>query len=340
MESPVPQVGLFKRCCGSTLAVALALNCLLFSLFFAVLTPAYMTSDDPAMMQIASGSLTGNPSEYLIFTNILIGCLLKQLYLYTPSISWYGVYQYAIQFLGWTAILFSILHRSRSITAYCIYLVIFGTFAATMLLQIQFTMTAAVAAAGGLALLLLDTPRSRRARLAVRISAVGLIVLAAMVREQVFYFSMLLSMPFLLGELIRKRSMAMMATLATSIVCALALIAYHSHAYDSDQDWRQFRQYNQVRGRLHMHPKLQFKLLRSWSTKTVYQRVGWELIDAQMFTSFFFCDPDVYSYERLSQLSQALDDDNQGRSDWYRHLAYRLKTDRAYCMQPCFGHLG
>src|SRR5258708_6481795 len=54
------------------LAFALLLNAALFGIFLSVFTPCYETNDDLIMQHIASGFYTGHPSEYLVFTSVLI----------------------------------------------------------------------------------------------------------------------------------------------------------------------------------------------------------------------------------------------------------------------------
>ena len=64
--------------------------------FITIVKVRFETNDDTAMNLIASGSLTGSPSELLIFTNVSIGYLLKWLYSTTSNINWYTCYLISI----------------------------------------------------------------------------------------------------------------------------------------------------------------------------------------------------------------------------------------------------
>lgn len=49
-------------------------------IFLVCATPVYETNDDLVMQLIASGFYTGHPDAHLIFTNILIGWILRSPY--------------------------------------------------------------------------------------------------------------------------------------------------------------------------------------------------------------------------------------------------------------------
>ncbi len=55
-------------------------------------TLGFESNDDVGMAQIVSGVTTGTPSAELIFSNILIGSVLKFLYGLTDGVNWYTLY--------------------------------------------------------------------------------------------------------------------------------------------------------------------------------------------------------------------------------------------------------
>src|SRR5579859_979179 len=74
------------------LLIAAAINLALFAAILATFTLGYETNDDVGMAQIASGVMTGKPSAELIFTNLVIGETLKQLYQWSDRVNWYTLY--------------------------------------------------------------------------------------------------------------------------------------------------------------------------------------------------------------------------------------------------------
>src|SRR5574340_1257988 len=93
------------------LGLAALLNAILFGLFLACGTPYYETNDDLSMQLIASGSFTGQPSEYLVFTNVVIGWVLRILYETWNGPNWYMIYLLAVHFASLTALAFVFLSR-------------------------------------------------------------------------------------------------------------------------------------------------------------------------------------------------------------------------------------
>ena len=59
---------------------------------FSIVTLGFESNDDIGMAHIVSGVTTGTPSAELIFSNILIGSVLKFLYGLTDRVNWYTLY--------------------------------------------------------------------------------------------------------------------------------------------------------------------------------------------------------------------------------------------------------
>ena len=89
------------------LAFALPAVLLLLALAWGFLGPSYDTNDDVFLSMIAAGrGFCPAPDEHLVFTNILIGKLLKGLYTQWPAVPWYGAYLLAAHYLAQVALLY------------------------------------------------------------------------------------------------------------------------------------------------------------------------------------------------------------------------------------------
>src|SRR3954470_23500301 len=104
------QAAAIGACCEALarrapLTFAFAAVGFLFVAVFTLLEPTFQTNDDLQLAMIASGTgISLQPDEHLVFTNVLIGHLLKSLYTAWPSVAWYGLYLYGAQFFAQTAI--------------------------------------------------------------------------------------------------------------------------------------------------------------------------------------------------------------------------------------------
>ena len=68
----------------------------------------YQSFDDPMMILFASGAYTGEPSSYLIYSNVILGEFLSWLYYCFNSIEWYTIFQLLIGLAAANAIIYVI----------------------------------------------------------------------------------------------------------------------------------------------------------------------------------------------------------------------------------------
>ncbi len=151
----------------------------LLTLSVTALRIAYETNDDVFMTMIVAGrGFCANPDEHLIFSNILLGHVLKWLYLSWPQFPWYGGYLLLTHYFSLVAMLYVTLVIERESTAgesridpanepmrrsfrrrIAAYLVCFATVELVLLNSLQFTSTAFIAAQAGIFLLWLAARR-------------------------------------------------------------------------------------------------------------------------------------------------------------------------------------
>ena len=129
------------------------INLVLFGLFLACATPVYETNDDLTMQLIASGFYTGHPDAHLVFTNILIGWVLRFLYGTWAGCNWYLIFMLAVHYVALTAIAFIVMARRPGWLSIWLYVGFFLMVETHILLNLQFTTTAFLAGTAGVLLL-------------------------------------------------------------------------------------------------------------------------------------------------------------------------------------------
>ena len=280
---------------------ALLINALLFGAFFALASPRYETNDDVQMMLIASGAYTGEPSAFLLFTNVAIGCLLERLYQLSSAVNWYAFHLYAVHFLAMVALLLALRRRCGVRRSLLFFALLFFTFELRFLLLLQFTTTAAVAAVSGSLLLLSLPPDERRPR-SVLVVGVTLVVLAAMIRDSAFYLMLFLLLPTVLHRSLTGGGTRVVSHFGLALLISGAVIALDAHVYARDDGWRRHREYNEVRSILHdlVNPDYDVR------TRPILEQIGWSENDLRMFRSWFFSDRELYSLEKLQSLREGL----------------------------------
>ena len=75
---------------GAALAASVFLALIFGMLLYRSMGFIYAIADDIIMRDIASGAFSGTPDGHLIFVQYAIGFLLSRMYLWLPSVDWYG----------------------------------------------------------------------------------------------------------------------------------------------------------------------------------------------------------------------------------------------------------
>lgn len=205
----------------------------------------YDTNDDFWMNAIASGAYSGSPSEFLVFTNIVIGKILKVFYSILPDYNWYSLYMLSSLFLGYVAIQFSFYKLKANYTIRIIRHILIFTVLFFTLTQSGFTRTAAIVAAGGFLMVFTYNKKS------YFILCVGifLTVLSFLIRPAVFYMYLLLFMPFIFVLVLKKKYLKLLYFTAAFLLVFFSNI-YNSAVMEANDEYAKYRAFNSIRASL------------------------------------------------------------------------------------------
>lgn len=139
---------------GMKLAAALMLNALFLLLMLGCFTPRFETNDEVLMSKFVDGQMA-EKSAYVPFINIVLGFFLKTVYTFLgDSLNWYSISQYTLMFCGFAALTWVLLLRFRLLPALSMTAIILMTVGMNAYLYPAFSKVSAVAAVGGLSLML------------------------------------------------------------------------------------------------------------------------------------------------------------------------------------------
>jgi hypothetical protein len=301
--------------------LAAAVSSASFAAALSVVTLGFESNDDVGMAQIASGVNTGAPSAELIFSNILIGWVVKLLYQLTTRVNWYTLYLLATHLVALTGLLWAFLRMRPTRMAVILFGLLFVEFEIALLLRLQFTSTAILAAVSGILLILSrDEANGRRISIA-SVCGGGLLVLAGLIRPDAMYYALLLLAPLLIYEAICFRPWRSFAVMGVSVAVVLGASALDAWHYSSDPAWREFMAYNRARASIHDLPIVKYEP----NTRFFFNRIGWSYTDWGMFTNWFFTDRDTFSRERLESILARFQESNWGRARSDQYLADSLR---------------
>lgn len=295
---------------GRALAVAAAVVGALFLAALACFTPAFQTNDDPTMALVASGtSLSPQPDEHIVFTSVLIGRALKQLYRTAPAVPWYGAYLLAVQLLAHVALLWLVLVAGAGGRAVLGFLVYFGTVGLHFLVDLQFTTTAFLAGQAG-ALLVLAPPAepegaARPWRTWVAAAGIALLTLSSLVRFDSFRLALALAAPAVLLLLGRPRGEGRLGRAVAAVLLAVAVPAalrlFDREWYRRDARWADYLERSALLPELTDYGRAPY----DGSTRPLYASLGWSENDAVLLRNWFVVDETVFGTDRIRALLAA-----------------------------------
>jgi hypothetical protein len=313
---------------AAPLRFALVVVCVLQLLVLMAFRPSYGTNDDVFMTMIASGKGIGDaPDAHLVFTNILIGAALKQLYIQLPDVPWYGAYLLLTHLVAQVALLYCALLIGRPATSgprrrwisghfapaapwelglrLGMYLLYYTLVELPLLNQLQFTSTAFLAATAGLFLVL--TAWRRRSLQsdapvgALLCAATLLLLVSGLIRIESLALAGLIALPVAI-IVSSKFTLHALVPCSIAVVAAAALVAgatvYDYSCYEQDPQWTGFRSLNQLRGKFHDERWTSY----TPETAPLFAQVGWTENDHAMIARWFSDNAMVYTPSRMTAI--------------------------------------
>jgi hypothetical protein len=299
-----------------------------------VFRPSYDTNDDPKMSFLVTGRVVAQtPDEHLVFTHFLVGLLLKRLYLWAPSVPWYGAYLFAVHAAAHVALVYILFKQRLGLRWFAAYLVYAAVVGLMLLTSLQFTTTAFVALQSGSLLGLLafqlaaegETATARR----LTFASVAFLFAAALIRWHVFMLFASLAVPaacVLLWTHRREKRLIVKAAVMAGLTLAglIGLAQLNTAYYERDPRWSDFYSYNELRARINDLGWVYY----SPETAHVFPQVGWSLNDFAMMQSWFYDDPAVYNAAKFQELLDAYPwQETMPRQDRFEDLLKALAGD-------------
>ena len=305
---------------------AVAVNAVLFAIALTCLTLGYETNDDMRMASIASGVTTGQPSQEIIVSNVLIGAALKHLYQWTDAVNWYSLYLLGVQFATMTGLLYAFLRVRPSRLSVALFVLLFAQFEVGLLLLLQFTSTASMACLVGVLLVMASSTEERgQSRFALAYGAL-LIVVSILIRVESLYYALVLLAPFFAYQLAFRRRWRAYAQIAAIVAVSFTLVGYDAWHYARDPSWRSFREYNALVRRLVDSPLADYES----STRFFFDRIGFSDNDWSTFMSLFIADEQVFSTDRLKAVADRFEGSSWGRRDSREYFDERMSALMAF----------
>lgn len=285
-------------------SIIINIGVLLFCLL--ICDSVFETNDDVFMSGIAYG-VFGEYSSRLVFINIFVGKIILILLNAFPSIPWYGISQYLVIFVSFSIFTYVLIKKKDRLTGYffsSIFL-IYGAY--EFYLKLQFTKTAGIAAISGTILIFYGCIAQRSKWKAILLGLfmvligswyrfdscmlVLLIMSTLGIREAVKNIK---KYGLLKGILHLKRYFLIFGFVLLLIFLTRTL---DWNIYKSDKAWASYREYNINRSEL-----LDYGFPDYNENQQEYEQLGISPNDVEMFSSWIFADPEIFTNELMKKL--------------------------------------
>jgi len=279
---------------------AVVLSAVIAAFFALALSPGYETNDDVAMQSAVDGTL-GESFPHLVFGNVLIGLLLSTLYRIVDYFPWYGLYLYLAHFASLLTIIYVVLsdRRERLNVRLLALGGVLAVFHLSMWMQLQFTSTAILLGASGVALFFAVADRARTPWAAIA-AAGAMVGFSSWIRWHSAWAVVLLALPPIVLSLRRLPWRRLAAFIGTAAVIVLVGSVAQGLYYAGQPDWQTYFAINAPRDRIQASPVI------AQLDPAVLEEVGWSPNDFRMFRRWFFADPSVHEAGDIEAIAAAL----------------------------------
>lgn len=279
-----------------------------FLLFLLLVTrPAFETNDDIALATMFNGA-RGSADPYSDVAGYLYGLLMVFLYRITPVIPWHSLFTYAVIFLSLSAVTYIIQNRFRGFAALLLSSVLLICFGYECYAIINFTRTAACAAAAGTYLIVsaLDEERIRIRRLLAGslLFFTGFIIrtneglaLGLVLSSGAVYLILKLFGRQYRGKRLRRLFSCILSALPVAVLVLGAMAAERS-AVKQDPAKAYYRYYSDTRSRLMDHSFPGYAENHELYEELDINNNAWNL-----YRNWNFYDPDKFSPEIMEKVA-------------------------------------
>ncbi len=303
----------------------------LFLIALNVLPVSYETIDDFFMNSIASGYFGGTPDEHLIYTNFIIGLVLKSLFTFWSSFNWYAAYLVFALFLSFYTLSYLFFKRLNFITASIILLYFFLVYYVKFIQQLQFTTASGSLAIAGV-LLLLDQLFSAEFKLNKKmVLPIGLIVLSGMMRFPSASLVLILLAPLFLILPFNLKTNIKSALVFISVFIGITLVQFaDTQYYASNADWKTFNEHLRESNPYNDN-KAYYSTYYSSPDKP-YLKNGWSQNDLVLFTAYFRDFDPVYNSKAYANIKETVDAAPYSWKEFKNDLLYKFRSIHLYLL--------
>ncbi|MCX7735835.1 MAG: hypothetical protein N2319_03890 [Candidatus Kapabacteria bacterium] len=289
---------------------SLVLNTILFAFFFISLTPNFNTNDDYELLSIVAGRY-GEPSEMMVFTNVIIGKILVSLYKFNIHIPWYSLYLIFGIFISNIVLTYLLFKFQPNLLTLFFSILLSLFFIIINYINIQYTIVAGLLMLSGMSLLFSSNFMNKTTKFSkylIYFFGSLIFIFGSLIRFENFFLInflfmsiiIIISLKFFKEAKERKRIIRFVFIFIITICSSYILKKYNDSFYIVNQEFNKFIEYQSYRPIL-MGQQL-LELQDNITKNKILTSVGWSNNDYKMIPYVFSFPNDIYSLEKLEKI--------------------------------------
>lgn len=253
----------------------------------------YFAADDYLMNLIAQGAYGETADSYLVYNNVLLGYLLKFLYIFCSSVNWYPVLQ-----LGTIVVMFSLINYISLKLSNRKYIVmsLVGAMELIVVYHLTFTIVAYLCMGSGFVYLWYKINSCRPLVLwKTTLLFAMILVWGGLWRKSTLLTAVLIFSPLLIYIIFMKNKailIIMIGLLSVEIVYAAGRVVYQNDAI-----WETHDKYNVLRSEILDYPSINYE-----NNKDKFEEIGFSNNDVECIYRWIMADKEVFSADRLRDM--------------------------------------
>ncbi len=273
--------------------------------------------DDYRMKFTLAGATTGEYGCHLLYSNIILGYILKIITKLFPVVSWYETFQYIVILLSFCVVTYLVLEKKMGALGNGIIAILLFVFGYEAYIKLTFSKTAGIASAAGVILLykLLSSEKFKRNDIFKLLLAIFLIVSGALLRFKVFNMIFIVSLYIILFKVCcvyldtpkdeRKHLIKNLVVkyyksgiLLILIFCAMyGMKIGGNYIFGLNSEWKDYQKYNSLKAELQDYGWPDYDDFYS-----KYQELEISRDDYSMWVNRNYSDPDIFTIELMQQV--------------------------------------
>lgn len=284
---------------------ALCINIVFYIIFNLLFYARYNAVDDPFMEMFVCGAY-GDFDPHMIYSNIVFGFILSNLYRITTAVPWYGIFQILLALFSLSTILYVFFNRENKHIKILALAADFAT-AYEAFTKVQFTKTAAYLAIAGYLLVAYSFETKNRKKTQIYgiifialsfMTRIGMFLGTSSICVGCFILLILKSLKNIKSETDRHNLLSLVGVGCISLLLVGSLYFIDSLAYRSP-GWVYYKNFNEYTTQFE---DINFPSYDLYEEE--YNELGINREDYLLYANVDHNDPDVFSMEVMEKVKQ------------------------------------